>query len=261
MASPVRLAEAIIMRALYQYHPRLAGKGLLLDGLLHSSDTDFTLEGGDLIVVSEDVLLMGVSERTTTKAVDALIERLVQVRREDGRHAPLTMFCVILPKERSTIHLDMIFTMVSPGQAVVHAPYILGRKRARVVKIRIEADGTRKFRDVDDLLAGLRSLGLRVDPIVCGGDDPLHQQREQWNSGANLFAFAPGQVICYDMHEHTVDACAQAGFTVASAKDVLTDPGLLQRYEQLVVTVDGSELARGGGGPRCMTCPVLRDPI
>lgn len=261
MASSVRVAEAIIMRALYQFHPRLAGKGLLLDGLAHAGDPGFTIEGGDIIVLAEDVILIGVSERTTPKAVDALIDRLVQVRREDGRQSPLTMFCVVLPQERSTIHLDMIFTMASAEQAVVHAPYVLGRKRSRVVKIRIEPDGSRRFRDVDELVSGLRSIGIRIDPIVCGGDDPLHQQREQWNSGANIFAFAPGQVICYDMHEHTVDACAQAGFTVVAARDVISNPALLQKHSSLVVTVDGSELARGGGGPRCMTCPVLREPV
>lgn len=261
MASPVRVAEAIIMRALYQFHPRLAGKGLLLDGLRQAADPSFTIEGGDVIVLSEDVILIGVSERTTSLAVDALIERLVQVRREDGRQSPLTLFCVVLPQERSTIHLDMIFTMASPDQAVVHAPYVIGRKRTRVVKVRIEHDGSRRYRDVDDLLSGLRSVGFRIDPIVCGGDDPLHQLREQWNSGANLFAFAPGQVICYDMHEHTVDACSRAGFSIASARDVMADPSLLVKHPSLVVTVDGSELARGGGGPRCMTCPVLREPL
>ena len=261
MASPVRLSESIIMRALFQYHPRLVGKGLLLDGLAHRGDPEFTIEGGDVLVYSEDVLLIGLSERTTTKAVDALIDRLVQTRREDGRNETLTIFCVVLPRERSTIHLDMIFTFVSTLQAVIYAPYVNGRKRSRVVRIQVDADGGRKFKDVDDILVGLKGVGIRIDPIVCGGDNPLHQQREQWNSGANLFALAPGQVICYEMHENTVKACQEAGFAVYSAEEAIARPALLQSSQPIVVTMEGSELARGGGGPRCMTCPVLRDPI
>lgn len=261
MASPVRAAESVIMKALYQHHPRLSGKGILLDGLAHSGSPDFRIEGGDVLVYSEDILLVGVSERTSPRAVDALIDRLIQTRRQDGVKRDFTVFCVVLPQERSTIHLDMIFTLVDRNAAVVYEPYVMGRRRSRTVQVDVSASGVKSFKEAEHLLAGLKRKGIEVEPIICGGGDLLQQQREQWNSGANLFAFAPGQVICYEMHEHTVRACEDAGFKIFSARDVIEDGELLKTDQRLVVTMDGSELARGGGGPRCMTCPVLRDPV
>lgn len=260
MASSIRFTEALIMKSIYEYHPNLKGHGILLDVFPKNNEHNFSIEGGDIIVVNEDLLLVGISDRTSAKAIDYLVDALLKARLDDKNLEPFNILCVILPSERSTIHLDMIFTVVNHEQAVVYAPYILEKQRARVVRIRVKADGDKKFKEVDDLLLGFRSVGVRMDPILCGGDDPLHQQREQWNSGANLFAFAPGKVISY-MHEHTLKACESAGFKIVNAKDVMKHPSLIQNKSPMIVTVEGSELSRGGGGPRCMTCPILRDPV
>ena len=95
------------------------------------------------------------------------------------RVMPAVRLAKSMQVERSTIHLDMIFTIVNYEQAVVYSPYILEKHRARVIRIRVNADGNKKFKEVDDLLLGLRSVGVRMDPILCGGYDTLHQQREQ----------------------------------------------------------------------------------
>ncbi len=261
MASPVRYAEALIMRKIYEFHPSLRGQGVLFDACARTNESNLTLEGGDLLVLNPDLLLLGISERTTAKAVDCLIESFTQTRHFDGNKTPFNVICVMLPPERSTIHLDMIFTIVNKEQAVVYAPYILGRERARVVRVRINSEGERKYTEVDDLLLGLRSVGVRMDPILCGGDVPLHQQREQWNSGSNLFCFAPGRALSYEMHEHTSRSCENAGFKITHARDVIKNPSILDTPSPVLVMLDGTELARGGGGPRCMTCPVLRDPV
>ena len=260
MASRVRFTEALIMRAIYKYHPELKSRGFLLDACEKTEDPDFTIEGGDIIVINENLLLIGISDRTTSKAVDALVDAIIDARHADNNHEPFNVLCVILPSERSTIHLDMIFTVVNHEQAVVYSPYVLEKQRARVVRIRVKSREDKKFKELDDLLLGLRSVGVRMDPILCGGDEPLHQQREQWNSGANLFSFAPGKVISY-FHEHTLRACESAGFKIVNAKDVIKHPSLIQNKSPMVVTVEGSELSRGGGGPRCMTCPLLREPV
>ena len=261
MASGVRHPEALIMRTIYEYHPSLRGKGMLLDACSRVGMDKFTIEGGDVLVINDHLLLVGISERTTPKALDALVEAFSQARKQDKIEQDFNVLCVILPQERSTIHLDMIFTAVGPEQALVYAPYILGRERSRVVRIRVKSNGAKKYSEVDDLLMALKSVGVRMDPILCGGDSALHQQREQWNSGANMFAIAPRKVLSYDMHEYTVRACEDAGFKVASASEVVQNPSLVRSSDPLVITVSGTELARGGGGPRCMTCPVLRDPV
>lgn len=262
MASSVRSAEALIMRALFRYHPNLKCQGTLLDATsINSADPTVTIEGGDVLVINKDLLLIGISERTTPRAIDKLIQAMVDARKADGRAEPFNILAVQLPQERSTIHLDMVFTIVNTEQALVYAPYILERERARVIRIRVNPDGDKKFKEVDDLLLGLRSVGVRMDPILCGGDNPLYQQREQWNSGANMFAFGPGKVLSYEMHEHTVKSCENAGFKSYHANEIIKNPSLLDSKQPMVVLVSGTELARGGGGPRCMTCPVLRDPL
>ncbi len=267
MASPVRFTEALIMKTLYDYHPKLRGHGLLLETFPKNTQPEFTIEGGDVLVINENLFLIGISERTTAQAVDAFIDACIEARQEEENKEIFNVLCVILPPGRSTIHLDMIFTVINKEQAVVYAPYILGRQKARVIKICVrpkehssQSKSDKKFNEVEDLILGLRSVGVRMDPILCGGDHFLHQQREQWSSAANFFSFAPGKAISY-LHEQTLRACESAGFKIFSAQNVIKHPTLIQNNSPLIVTVEGSELSRGGGGPRCMTCPVLRNPV
>jgi arginine deiminase len=149
---------------------------------------------------------------------------------------------------------------------------------------RAASDGYARLSEEEGLLQGLWGAGIDLEPILCGGGDPLYQEREQWWSGANSFAFAPGKIVMYSCNAHTLEALSDAGFEVKNARDfigrgeiardeIATDrsPGSTESrspgstgtdgYGRLVVAFDGIELARGGGGARCMTLPVEREAL
>ncbi len=255
MAHRVRWLEAVLAGFIFRTHPALKPEGILLDRS-REPDPALTLEGGDFQVLANDVIVVGVSERTTSGAVDELAERIGRDIAE-----PLHIFAVLLPRERATIHLDMIFTTVDVGAAVVYAPHILGGDRRAVVRIDVEPGGGRRIGRCDGLLEGLAEVGIPLSPILCGGRDPLTQQREQWMSGANLLAVAPGKVIGYACNEATFEELDRAGFTVRDAEVFLSGAESVGDHRKLAIGIEGVELARGGGGVRCMTMPVRRKPF
>lgn len=249
----VRRAESLIHRFIFERHPDFTGRGRLIDGPGLVRD-GFNIEGGDFHVLNRNTIAIGVSERTSAVAVDAIARAIADTFGE-----PVTLFAVVLPVARATIHLDMAFTVIDQDACLVYEPVILGHNRAKVVRIDIAPGADARLREVDSLLAGLREKGIDLQPVLTGGNDPLRQEREQWLSGANSFSFAPGKILMYSCNVHTVEALSKAGFEIKSAGDFgngRLDPF---SYRRLVVGFDGVELARGGGGARCMTCPVERD--
>jgi arginine deiminase len=103
---------------------------------------------------------------------------------------------------------------------------------------------------------------MELEPVFCGDNkDEWVQEREQWHSGANFFAFAPGKIIGYQRNISTITALNNSGFEVLEAEDVISGRKNIEDYQRCVVTMEGSELARGGGGCRCMTMPVRRQPV
>ncbi|MFH2113062.1 MAG: arginine deiminase family protein [Spirochaetota bacterium] len=249
----VRRMEALINHFVFSRHPDFTGDGCLLNGPEHVSD-GFSIEGGDFQVIRKNVVAIGVSERTSASAIDSMASRMA-----DAYGEPISIFAVELPVARATIHLDMAFTVVDNDSCLVYEPVILGQRRARVIRVDAVPDKDPILKEVPSLLAGLKGAGIDLEPVLTGGLNPVHQEREQWMSGANSFSFAPGKIIMYSCNLHTVEALSQAGFEIRQASHFIDGKEDPMSFKRLVVGFDGVELARGGGGARCMTCPIERD--
>ena len=256
MANRVRGREACIMEAIFDYHPDLSAT-TVNPVRLGGSGSAATIEGGDVLVAAPDILLMGFGGRTNCQAVDFLIERCRLLGREQH------ILVQELPRSpESFIHLDMVFTLLDRDCCMVYEPVIMQTHHFDTVHVHVDAAGKVTLREEDTLLSGLSRLGLDLEPLFCGGrQDRWLQEREQWHSGANFFALAPGQVVGYGRNEHTLAELAAADFAVVPARDVIDGGVDLDQMGRCVVTIDGSELARGGGGCRCMTMPVGREPL
>lgn len=257
MASPVRFGEVRIMETIFQHSDTVRAE--VFNPANSRFASEIRIEGGDVHVVREDVLMVGNGIRTSTQGIDFLIEQLV----ERGLDRTLHVLVQELPETpESFIHLDMVFTLLACDVCMCYEPVILKSTQYRTIHLEVHPDGTSRIRYEQNLVQALNELDVPVRPIMCGGTrDPWHQEREQWHSGANFVAFAPGKVIGYARNQHTIDELSRAGFEVLSAADVASGKIDVRAVSRCVVTLDGSELPRGGGGGRCMTMPVVRKPV
>lgn len=254
MAYRARAAEALLLKSVFKYHPRIQSGGFYYDGTANP-DSEVTIEGGDLLVIREDLIVIGYSERTSVAGIDRLMRAIAS-------QGPVTDFIVVeIPKTRATIHLDMIFTMVDRDQCVVFPPLITGNQRCRAFHCRFGTGEGARIEEYPDVLAALAAQGVDLAPVACGGQDSFHQEREQWASGANFFAFGPGRILGYKHNMYTLEALSSAGFDVLDAEDLLEGRSELPAEGRVVVSIDGAELSRGGGGCRCMTMPLARDAV
>ncbi|MDR1680671.1 MAG: arginine deiminase [Prevotellaceae bacterium] len=257
MANRVRLRESIIMDAIFR------NEKLFHTSVINPYDAgaraDVLIEGGDVLVAREDVLLVGNGNRTSSQGIDFILNQLC-AQREEGRKYVLVQ--QLPDKPESFIHLDMVFTFLDRDTCMVFEPLILEDNRYETVLITVDNGRVARIKYVPDLLSGLKRLGFDLEPVVCGGrEDEWIQEREQWHSGANFFALAPGKVVSYARNIHTIDELAKHGFDVVTAADVVAGKVNLKKVSRCVVTIEGSELPRGGGGARCMTMPLRRKPV
>jgi arginine deiminase len=259
MANKVRMRESFIMDAIY----RASGVfdcSVIDANQLQPESSPVIMEGGDIIVAREDILIIGNGIRTTAQGIDFMIDRF----RKSVPYGRYNVIVQQLPSEpESFIHLDMVFTMLDTDKCMVFKPLIMQANQYQTVHIVIEDGNVTSIRPVSGLLSVLKKLGMDLKPIVCGGSDEWDQEREQWHSGANFFAFAPGKVLSYARNIHTLEELSKNGFEVVSANDFISGKadGAVYGDSPCVVTIDGSELPRGGGGARCMTMPLSRNNI
>lgn len=253
MASPVRLRESIIMETIFQHHPVFKAETMnpmRAEGFHPGIRT----EGGDVQVLRKDLLVIGAGIRTSTQGIDFILD---QVR---NQKTPIDIVVQELPeKPESFIHLDMVFTHIAEDQCVIFDPIICKPNRYKTVHIRVD-NGKVKINTEANLLALLKNLKIDLEPISCGGkSDQWVQEREQWHSGANFFAVAPGKIIGYNRNIYTLEALSQHNYEIVDAEEFLNSDRQLEDFDKVVITVPGSELARGGGGARCMTMPFYRE--
>jgi len=256
MANGVRDREAIIMEAIFNHSGEFITSTV---NPYNSMDAKaISIEGGDVIVAREDVLLIGNGCRTTTQGIDFILTRLLKRTNKKKFH----IIVQELPDTpESFIHLDMVFTLLDYNKCMVYEPIILENNKYQTVHITIDNNKV-DIKAVDNMLVALKSLGMDLEPVVCGGTkDIWNQEREQWHSGANFFAFAPGKVMGYARNIYTMEQMNKHGFEILRAKDVINNIVDINNYSKCVVTIDGSELPRGGGGARCMTMPVRRQSV
>ncbi len=256
MANLVRGRETRIVEAIFDYHPIFNAR-TVNPARLGAAGAEVTIEGGDILVASPEILIIGIGARTTARAVDFLIERI----KEQGYKQHILVQELPHTPE-SFIHLDMVFTFLDQDCCMVYEPVILQTHHFDTVHIEIDGGRVVAITEEDNLPAALRKLGMDMKTVACGGkQDRWVQEREQWHSGANFFALGPGQVIGYGRNQNTIEELGNAGFEIIGAGDLLKDGKNLDEMGRCVVTIDGSELARGGGGCRCMTMPLGREEI
>ncbi len=260
MANPVRERETIIMEAIFGNHSKFETSILNPAKPKHGIQPNpkSTLEGGDFQVARENIFVIGTGVRTSTQGIDFIIENIKQLKKE-------TQHIIVqeLPSTpESFIHLDMVFTFLNTDSCMIYEPVITRMNRLRTIHIQIENGKVSKIEENPNILIALQKLGIDLKPVFCGSKtDSWIQEREQWHSGANFFAFAPGKVIGYERNSHTIDELSNNGFEVLKASDVIEGKISVDIYKKCVVLIAGSELARGGGGARCMTMPVRRGGV
>ena len=229
MHTQERRRESLLLKYMFKYNREFAS---VENMQWYDVEDDYSIEGGDVLVLSKDMVAIGLSQRTTIAGIECFAKNLLS----NSEFKKVLVFDI--PKSRAFMHLDTVFTMVDYDKFTIH-PEIEGP--LGVYEITLGAGGKLEFTAMKDELRNILAMELglpAVELIRCGGGDLLAAQREQWNDGSNTLCIAPGTVITYERNYVSNE--------------------LLDKKGIKVLTMPSAELSRGRGGPRCMSCPVNR---
>jgi arginine deiminase len=265
MATQARRRESLLSKYVFENHPHFKRDDIFwVDFMANEPERPMTrksptIEGGDILVPRRDLLLIGVTERTSKAGVEALMRSL-----KEQKAGIKSVIIVDIPRQRSFMHLDTIFTFISRNECLIYPPVILpsGSQAATVTTV----DLTKKiptYSEQKSLLGALKKKGFDLEPIYCGGKSAVDQQREQWTDGANAFALAPGVILLYERNVRTAETLAKHGYHIVYEDDVLLGRTELETWtdKKYALQIAGNELSRARGGPRCMTMPLEREEI
>ncbi|MGL5268821.1 MAG: arginine deiminase [Spiroplasma sp.] len=228
MWSKTRNRETIFPEFVFKYNKMFKDKV----NFYYQRTDKYHIEGGDIMVLNKDILIIGLSQRTQMKAIKTVAQRIFA----DINNTFSRIVVIDLPKTRAFMHLDTVFTNINYGTFIVHPLIFDYIDQFKIWEITIDKKQRIK-QDLETYLSEL--LKIKITLIKCGGDDVIAAGREQWNDGTNVLVVEPGKVIAYARNHVTIDLLKKAGIKV--------------------LTVPSSELSRGRGGPRCMSMPLIRE--
>lgn len=234
MYSRTRRRETIFGEYVLEHHPDFAGT----TPFYYRREFPYAIEGGDILNLSNRVLAIGISQRTTAEAIELLAQNIFA----DENSEIETILALDIPSVRAFMHLDTVCTQVDYDKFTIH-PGILETLRIFELKKGDRKDEL-KVRELSSSLKEVLAFYLELDRVTlirCGGKDIIASEREQWNDGSNTLCIEPGKVVVYDRNYVT--------------NQILRDNGVT------VLEMASSELSRGRGGPRCMSMPLMREPI